>query len=605
MDKQEIIKNFPALGAALDQDSALRPFFDALLSAGLDGVFAKTLAGASPETIALFLREVGDLDFARIAQHRQALQQGEQQSLRPEQVQAVSLVTLGDQAAREQADQECGLDALAQGHWASVAFAGGAGTRFFSQLDQLHQALAQPNEGIRAGQFDIAEPKGVFPISPVGGLSFYQLILAQALATGVATKRLPRVLMLTSELTHERTAQYLARAPLWGYPQDHCLLFTQAREPRLDVEGDLIVADEAGRLNKTGDGHGGVYRALLENRVSGQPLLEFLKAQGVHDLIMHNVDNPAARPFAPARLGFHQREQALFTLSAVRKTDPEEKVGVLMRLSDTGRMEVIEYNVLDPSVAGLTNAENGRLLHEAGNTNTNLVALEAVRADLEPSLYTGKQTESRVGPVAGSSLEMLNQHLTRLLDPERVRAYEVDRAAYFMPTKNVIGNDSVSTTSQMLSDQSRRLLAAAGAEIDPAALCDVHPACGGSSTQLGKQGLGPGWRLAAGARLYLCVGSGDGQGAPVSEGRLSLEPESSLLVYGQQPYGQISVDQDSHLQVQAQTSSCLHIGPGVKIRRGVRVEAHIGPGARLRLPAGREITGDMKIELAPGQDREI
>jgi hypothetical protein len=311
---------------------------------------------------------------------------------------------------------------------------------------------------------------------------------------------------------------------------------------------------------------------------------------------MHNVDNPAARPFAPARLGFHLREDALFTLSGVRKTDPAEKVGLLMRLLASGKVEVVEYNVLSEEVARARDEKTGRLLHEAGNANTNLIAAGAVRADIEPTLYTGKTVGSRRGPVASSSLEMLNQHITRLLDPDKVRAYEVERREFFMPTKNVTGVDSAESTNQMLSDRFARMLELAGAEVHPRALCDLHPAC---------TGFGAGLKLEAGSRLYMGARQSDAQGAPVTDGPLTIEPGGSLVVYAARPYGEVLADSSRSIKVDAAMASRLKIGGGVTIKSGVQVVLHIGPGTRLTIPAGRVISQDIQGEVGPGEDQEL
>jgi hypothetical protein len=313
-------------------------------------------------------------------------------------------------------------------------------------------------------------------------------------------------------------------------------------------------------------------------------------------MVMHNVDNPAARPFAPARLGFHLREGALFTLSGVRKTDPDEKVGLLMQLRASGKVEVVEYNVLSDEVARARDEKTGRLQHEAGNANTNLIAAEAVRADIEPTLYAGKTVSSRKGPVSSSSLEMLNQHITRLLDPPRVRAYEVERREFFMPTKNVTGADSAESTNRMLSDRSARTLERAGAEIHPDSLCDLHPA---------GTGFGAGLKLEAGSRLFMGARQSDAQGAPVCDGSLTLEPGSSLVVYAARPYGDIRADSSRQIKIDAAKASLLKIGSGVTIKSGVRVVLHIGPGTRLTIPAGRVISQDIQGEVGPGENQEL
>lgn len=604
MTEEEAVRACPALRQVLEREPALRPVLERLLAEDLGGAFARYLDDAPAGAVSVFLREAARVDLDRVRRHRALLEEEAVETIGPADVSPVPLVTLEQQQTRQTSDLARGRASLADGAWASLAFAGGAGTRFFSRLDELTAALPRPNEVLRARSFDHAEPKGVFPISPVRGLSFYQLIVAEALHCGFLYGRLPRVLLLTSAVTHDRTVRYLRGHDLWGFPDDGWIAFQQAREPRLDEHGDLIAEDHDGHLSWTGDGHGGVYRALLaeDNAPDAHgSLLEALRGRGVGHLVMHNVDNPVARPFEPARLGFHLEEGALFTISAVRKTDPAEKVGLLMRMKAGSRVEVVEYNVLDPAVAGARDPATGRLLHEAGNTNTNLVALEAIRTDIDPTIYRGKTVASRRGPVSASSMEMLNQHITRKLDPDRVRAYEVARPDFFMPTKNVTGVDSVASTTRMLSGLYADRLRAAGAEVEPQALCDLHPAC----DRPGELGIGEGWCLEAGARLFLGVRQGDPAGAPVSDGALRLEPDSTLILDAARPYGHIDTDQARRLTIAAEQASCARIGRGVTIRRGVRVIVRIGPGARLRIPDGRDFTEDVECEIAPGREHVL
>ena len=94
-------------------------------------------------------------------------------------------------------------------------------------------------------------------------------------------------------------------------------------------------------------------------------------------------------------------------------------------------------------------------------------------------------------------------------------------------------------------------------------------------------------------------------GAPVCAGQLTLEPESSLVVHAALPYGGIQADKSRRLKVDATQASCLKIGRGVTIAKGVRVSLRIGPGTRLTIPAGRVISQDIEGEVGPGEDKEL
>lgn len=605
MKEKQLFSIFPDLEEILVSQPELRSSFDLMISNKLEGSMVRYLQGCSGSSLINFLKELKKINPSRIIAHRHALEKQEQEDLGLADVEPVKMTSLDEQKKRSESDRSKGYKALEDGAFASLAFAGGSGTRFFSNLSTLESAQNQSDRDLQTGRFNANEPKGAFPISPVGGLSFFKIIIAQALSVAIETRRLPWVVFLTSSVTHEKTLSFLRSRQLFGFPESGLMAIRQSQEPRLDEMGDLVVSDSQGHLAWTGDGHGGVYRALLATGPDGQSAMSRLRSSGVEHLVMHNVDNAAARPFALSRLGFHIAKNSLFTLSAARKVDPEEKVGVLMRLLKTNRTEVVEYNVIKKELAYAKNPDTGRLLHEAGNINTNLVSLDAVRPDIEPSLYTGKIIGSALGKVSSSSLEMLNQHLTRLLPSDRVFALEVKREEFFMPTKNVTGPDSLVTTRQMMSRRFARMLSVAGARISPHALCDLHPCCCMNTDKMKEMGLGPGLRMEKGSSLYVCAASSTEIGAPLIDGDLTLEPDACLLVDSDLPWGKVNMAPDRRIQLDVNSASKTKIGSNVKIRAGVKVKIKIGPGAKLKIAKGKEFTKDTSIELRSGHELEI
>lgn len=335
------------------------------------------------------------------------------------------------------------------------------------------------------------------------------------------------------------------------------------------------------------------------------PLIDQLRREGVQHLVLHNVDNAAAHCFEPARLGYHLNERAQMTLSVVRKSDPAEPIGLVTRMKSTGKVEVIEYPVIDPALAAELDPRTGKPLFDAGHINTNLVEIEAIQADIEPTLYSGKTVVSRIGPVRSSSVEMLNQHLTRLLAPGRIRAFEVARDRYFMPTKNVAGVDSVASTVTMMSRDFAKRLSDAGAAVSDSALCDLHPACGLGTGALIRRGIGPGWKLLEGTRLYLCARMGPKPDAPVCAGGLTMQPGSTLMIDCLRPYGKLALDRSRQLRTDPLFASHLSLGKNVTVEAGVRISACIGPGGLLIIPDGKVFKQNQELSVGPGQTTEI
>ncbi|MBM3315485.1 hypothetical protein FJY71_06575, partial [candidate division WOR-3 bacterium] len=432
-----------------------------------------------------------------------------------------------------------GRQSLAAGEWASLVFAGGAGTRFRSQV-----------------------PKGLFPLTPVRELPFLELFAAEALAAGVGCGRMPVLVLMTSSSTGTQIREWMAEATLQGLPKEALVELRQAEHPRLDGDGDLI-ADERGHVVVTGDGHGGAYRALLQGPA------ERLREAGIRSLVLHNVDNAAARPFEPARLGRHRGSGRQLTLTVVARARVDEKVGLVCRHRQSGRVEVVEYSVCPPAVAEAADS-SGRPVFRLAHVNTNLVELAAVRADLPATLYTGKRVAVAGREVATSSLEMLNQHLSSVLEPGRVGVVLVGREEYFLPTKSLEGEDSLVETRAALSRAAAQRLRAAGAKVDETALIEIDPCVGKLDCT--------GWDIGPGARVALAVRHG-AEGRPRFGPGLTVGRGSTLVVSAEMPYGRLRFDSGTRrIAEDPDSAGRVSIGAGVAVAGGaaVRVSAAAG-----------------------------
>lgn len=596
-----------ALAALIASQPELSERVIQLEAEGLGAVWRKYLAGADRGAVARFLEQVKALDWEHIRRHREALRLfreggdvtgGEYEPLRAD----------PDQAAHGATDATLGFASLARGEWAVTVFAGGAGTRFFSEWPRIHEALPVPSERMRTSPPDGDDPKGLFPISPVMGLSFVQRILAVILETGLRCGTLPPALFMTSRVTHQRFVDWLEDDSLWGFPKQALRLFRQPEIPRLDEEGDLLVSPD-GELFWTGNGHGGVYGALElsgEDGLSARGLLGFMR---VGHIVMGNVDNAALCPLEPARLGYHLRTKAAMTLSVVRRTDPDEKVGMTALRKDTGRVEVIEYSVLDPELSASPDGKGG-LRFDGAHINTNLLSLSAMRSDLPGTLYTGKPVSVGQGLVNSSTYEFLNQHLASLLEPAQVRVYEAPRQAVFMPTKAVVGKDSVQTTVRELLRQSTEILRSLGARIagdatSPAAMTEWHPCLGLTLEELKNRGLGTNWQLESGSRLYLGVRHACEAPKPYGSG-LHLGEGASLIVDAELPYGVLAYcPQTRRISESPQSAGRLCLGEGVVLKPGVRVSVRIEGDGCLTIPDGTVFSEHVACRVAAGEHRVL
>ncbi|HOD00011.1 MAG TPA: UTP--glucose-1-phosphate uridylyltransferase [Myxococcota bacterium] len=342
---------------------------------------------------------------------------------------------IGDLASRGEAD-------LVSGRWGVVIFAGGAATRFWAGASGHPQARAI------LSRYGGNAPKGLFPVAPLTGRSFLDLFAEQMLQSGRRHGRMAPLVLMAGRATRDALLEWVETSLPEGFDRSLVKVMVQADHPRLDMDGHLLIRAD-GSLVFTGDGHGGVFKALLDPEYGDGGVAGWLRGLGVRSIVLHNVDNVAAMALEPARLGFHARGGFSMTMSAVLRVDPLEKVGIIAMNRVTGRVEVVEYSVCPVQTATAVDAA-GRLLLVPAHINTNLVELDAVRPDLPPTLYGGKEVDIGGRLVRACSHEMLNQSLAGLLEPSRVGVLVLERDRYFQPTKSLDGVDSLVTTREWL-----------------------------------------------------------------------------------------------------------------------------------------------------------
>jgi UDP-N-acetylglucosamine pyrophosphorylase len=403
---------------------------------------------------------------------------------------------------------------------------------------------------------------------------------------------------MTSTKTYDEVANWLGASLLQGFPKPRVILLRQADRPRLDSDGDLI-ADETGSIVKTGDGHGGVFKALLHPDPRGGTLRGLLVEKGVRSLVMHNVDNVMARPLDPLRIGFHVRSGVRFTLTAVERR-PGERVGIICRNRRTRRIEVLEYSVCPKEVCDAVDSI-GRLRFNLAHINTNLVDLRCVRADLPSTLYTAKPYTVAGRDVSTSTWEMLNQHLVSLLPVPDAGVLLVDRDTYFLPIKSQHGADSLDTSmaTQCAVDASR--LRQACATVADTACVELDPCVDATVDSLDCRG----WIVESGARLYLGIRGGPEGTPPIGPG-FRLGRGAELQVAADLPYGELRLDErNGSIRVDPGTTPTCRFGHTITLKPGVVMRIRIRGNGSVLLPDNTTIGASINVDVASGTHQTI
>lgn len=216
---------------------------------------------------------------------------------------------------------QAGEDALRRGELAAVVVAGGAGTRFGSNI-----------------------PKALVPV--LEQRTFLDVKLAQLESLRKRYGKSAPLALMTSDITHPAISVDLQdRKP---YPD--VLLFTQRMLPRLTPSGDLFTTAD-GHPSYAPAGHGDFFRALRESGTG-----EALYSRGVRHLFFSNIDNLAAT-VDPLIAGIHLTAGRPMTVEVTPRQNPSGALDVGAAPGRIGgRPQLIEQ--VDPSKHALISTNN-------------------------------------------------------------------------------------------------------------------------------------------------------------------------------------------------------------------------------------------------------
>ncbi|XP_068513218.1 UDP-N-acetylhexosamine pyrophosphorylase-like protein 1 isoform X4 [Anas acuta] len=343
-------------------------------------------------------------------------------------------------AALERWEAE-GLHQISQNKVAVLLLAGGQGTRL-----------------------GVSYPKGMYNVGLPSGKTLYQ-IQAERIrkVEQLAGQRyhckcaIPWYIM-TSEFTLGPTEEFFVDHGFFNLDKSNVIMFEQRMLPAVTFDGKAILEDK-GKIAMAPDGNGGLYRALVDNKI-----LDDMKQRGIQYVHVYCVDNILVKMADPVFIGFCVTKGAdcgakssVLCLQVVEKAYPTEPVGVVCRVD--GVYQVVEYSEISPETAQLQ-SPNGGLVYSTGNICNHFFTVEF--------------------------LQMVAQNFV---------AFEVLREEEFSPLKNAdtADKDTPTTARQSLLAQHYRWALKAGARFldengcripeklslsgteDPPAVCEISP----------------------------------------------------------------------------------------------------------------------------------
>ncbi|KAF8985060.1 UDP-N-acetylglucosamine pyrophosphorylase [Haplosporangium bisporale] len=352
--------------------------------------------------------------------------------------------------------QTIGLNQMAQNKVAVILLAGGQGTRLGSSA-----------------------PKGCYNINLPSSKPLFQLQaerivklqqLAQQQPGAVANVTIPWYVM-TSGPTRPATVAFFQENDYFGLSSENIVFFEQGTLPCLTFDGKIMMESKS-QIAVAPDGNGGVYASLR-----GTGVLANMAERNIEYLHAYCVDNCLVRVADPVFIGYCVQKNADCGAKVVRKTAPEEPVGVVCLRNSA--FNVIEYSEIDADVAHAINPKNGQLSFGAANIVNHFYTLdflnrvESFEGDLEYHIARKKiksldfQTGEVIAPkqVNGMKLEMFVFDVFPFT--ERMAVFEVDRREEFSPLKNApgTGQDCPETSRRDILQQHVRFIEAAGGKI--------------------------------------------------------------------------------------------------------------------------------------------
>jgi UDP-N-acetylglucosamine/UDP-N-acetylgalactosamine diphosphorylase len=464
--KKEVLDSLPWLEA--DSKFVHRAF-----SLGQEHLFERwsTWDTGCRETL---IKELGRIDWEVLSEAISMLKNPSgDKEIDKSKIAPMSMRTYDEQLEFLKEDEELGRESLVQGKAAWLVPAGGSGSRLLKDLQIIYDSLPfkrrykVADEQMRS--FDEHCAKGQLPITPVLGKTLYGLFIEQALALGARVGRMPVLIFMLSDETRKASFHAITHHPLYKQLEKAIVLFDHGMNPVLDNEARIIPKDDRGRLVFSGNGNGGMFKAMCDNEYVGSlNIFSNLEKRGIELVGFSNVDNPVSDIILPRMLGSQLRLGASLTFGVVRKVDPFERIGMIVRLIGENKLDKIEYNEFPPELAEGLNPENpDRLLYEHGDVNVFIMSLaEMKKVDHLPlRVYGNKQVSTAAGKVLGNKFESFAFHIIRHPTADKIDVKEILRADQFMPTKNSVGRDSPATVIRALCTRNMRWLQAQGAQL--------------------------------------------------------------------------------------------------------------------------------------------